>query len=53
MGSPTDFAGMTAFVEQHKIVPVVDRVFPLASTEAALRHMEAAVQFGKIGLRLA
>ena len=50
MGSPADFAGMTAFVAQHKIVPVVDRVFPLAETEAALRHMEAGAQFGKIGL---
>ncbi len=50
MGSPADFAGMTAFVAQHKIVPVIDRVFPLAETEAALRHMEAGAQFGKIVL---
>jgi NADPH:quinone reductase-like Zn-dependent oxidoreductase len=52
MGSPADFAGMTAFVARHKIVPVVDRVFPLADTEAALRHMEAGAQFGKIVLRV-
>ena len=51
MGSPADFTGMTQFVGQHKITPVVDRVFPLAETEAALRHMEAGVQFGKIVLR--
>ena len=51
MGSPEDFAGMTGFVERHKITPVVDRVFPLAETEAALRHMEAGAQFGKIVLR--
>lgn len=50
MGSPDDFAGMTAFVAEHKIVPVVDRVFPLAETEQALRHMEAGAQFGKIVL---
>ena len=50
MGSPADFAGMTAFVAQHRIVPTVDRVFPLAETEAALRHMESAAQFGKIVL---
>lgn len=50
MGSPADFAGMTAFVAQHRIVPTVDRVFPLAQTEQALRHMEAAAQFGKIVL---
>ena len=52
MGSPADFAGMAAFVEQHKIVPVVDKVFPLADTEAAFRHMEASAQFGKIGLSI-
>jgi zinc-binding alcohol dehydrogenase/oxidoreductase len=50
MGSPADFAGMTQFVERHQIAPVVDQVFPLAETEAAFRHMEAAAQFGKIGL---
>ncbi len=50
MGSPEDFAGMTRFVEQHHITPVVDKVFSLGSTDAALRHMEAAAQFGKIVL---
>jgi zinc-binding alcohol dehydrogenase/oxidoreductase len=50
MGSPADFAGMTAFVAAHRITPVVDRVFPLAATEGALRHMEASAQFGKIVL---
>lgn len=52
MGSPADFAGMTQFVEAKKLVPVVDRVFPLAETEQALRHMEAGAQFGKIVLSL-
>lgn len=52
MGSPADFAGMTAFVDRHRIVPVVDRVFPLADTEQALRHMEASAQFGKIALTI-
>lgn len=52
MGSPADFAGMTEFVARHKIVPGVDRVFPLAETEAALRHMEAGAQFGKIVLSI-
>ncbi len=50
MGSPADFAGMTRFVETHKITPVLDRVFPLDQADAALRHMEAAAQFGKIVL---
>ena len=50
MGSPADFQGMVQFVEMHRLAPVVDRVFPLAETEAALRHMESATQFGKIVL---
>jgi zinc-binding alcohol dehydrogenase/oxidoreductase len=52
MGSPLDFAGMTQFVEMHHLVPVVDRVFPLAEADAAFRHMEASAQFGKIGLQM-
>jgi zinc-binding alcohol dehydrogenase/oxidoreductase len=48
MGSPADFAGMTAFVAQHRIVPVVDRVFPLAQATAAFHLMETGAQFGKI-----
>lgn len=52
MGSPEDFAGMMKFVDAHRITPVVDRVFPLDQTDAALRHMETAAQFGKIGLAI-
>ena len=52
MGSPVDFAGMMALVAAQKIVPVVDTTFPLADTEKAFRHMEAAAQFGKIVLEL-
>ncbi len=51
MGSPADFAGMTSFAATHRITPIVDRVFPLAETESALRHMEAGAQFGKIILQ--
>src|SRR5690606_19833125 len=52
MGSPADFAGMVAMVEQHKIVPVVERNFPLSETEAALRLMESGSQFGKITISI-
>ncbi len=50
MGSPVDFAGMTRLVEARRLVPGIDRVFPLADADAALRHMEAGAQFGKIVL---
>jgi zinc-binding alcohol dehydrogenase/oxidoreductase len=52
MGTEQDFAGMLALVEQHQIVPVVDEVFPLSETEAALRKLEKSEQFGKIVLRI-
>ncbi|HYC71011.1 MAG TPA: zinc-binding dehydrogenase [Opitutaceae bacterium] len=51
MGSPADFAGMTALVAARGIVPVVDSDFALADAEKALRHMEAGAQFGKIVLQ--
>lgn len=52
MGSPADFAAMTAFVAEKKIVPVVDSVRPLAETESALREMERGGQFGKLVLKV-
>jgi zinc-binding alcohol dehydrogenase/oxidoreductase len=39
---------MLAFVNEHKIVPVVDEVFPLADAKKAFDKMGAAKQFGKI-----
>ncbi len=52
MGSPNDFKAMMTFVSEKKITPVVDAVFTLADTEAALRRMENAAQFGKIVLTM-
>ncbi len=50
MGSPAEFAAMVAFVEQHKIVPLADKVFALAEGDAAFAAMDRAEQFGKIVL---
>jgi len=50
MGSPADFAGMLQFVTAHKIRPVIDTTFPLASAEEAFRRMADGAQFGKIVL---
>lgn len=52
MGSPDDFRAMLALFGANGQRPVVDRVFPLDETGAALRHMEEAAQFGKIVLRI-
>ncbi|MGI4875178.1 MAG: zinc-binding dehydrogenase [Janthinobacterium lividum] len=48
MGSEADFDAMLAFVNQHQLVPEVDRTFPFAEGEAALRYLEAGKQLGKV-----
>lgn len=51
MGSPREFRQMLAFVEKHRIVPVVDSVFALSDGNAAFDRMARGAQFGKIVLR--
>lgn len=48
MGSPADFSDMIDFVNKTQLVPVVDEVFPLAQTTAAVEKMKNGQQFGKI-----
>ncbi|GAB3307294.1 MDR/zinc-dependent alcohol dehydrogenase-like family protein [Hymenobacter tenuis] len=52
MGTEADFNAMVEFVEQHKLVPVIDEVFPLADAEQALRRMDDGLQFGKLVLSI-
>ncbi|OGX87266.1 alcohol dehydrogenase [Hymenobacter lapidarius] len=52
MGTEQDFEDMLQLVTEKGIVPVVDEVFPLAEGEAALRHLEAGAQFGKVVLKI-
>jgi len=52
MGSPADWAAMVAFVERHRIKPVVSEVFPLAQAAEAFALMERGGQFGKIVVRI-
>jgi zinc-binding alcohol dehydrogenase/oxidoreductase len=52
MGSPADFAAMIAYINQHALRPVIDKVFHLAEGEAAFRRMENGQQFGKIVLKI-
>jgi NADPH:quinone reductase-like Zn-dependent oxidoreductase len=51
MGSPDDFKAMIDFVNEHKIIPVIDEVFPLAQAQKAVNKMENSSQFGKIVLK--
>jgi len=50
MGNPDDFKGMLALINEHKIIPVIDEVFPLSEANAAIKKMENSSQFGKIVL---
>ncbi len=52
MGTVEEFEAMLQLVGQHKIVPVVDEVFPLSETKAAIAKMENSTQFGKIVLKV-
>ena len=50
MGSDDDFKNMVDFVNEHKIVPVVDTVFDLKDGNEAFARMDKGLQFGKIVL---
>jgi len=50
MGTLDDFKGMLELVNEHKIVPVIDEVFPLSEADKAVKSMEHSSQFGKIVL---
>lgn len=48
MGTDEDFSNMIRLVNEHKIVPVVDQVFPLDQINEAMLYMATGSQFGKI-----
>ena len=52
VGSRADFEAMNAFISEHKIKPVVDRVFELEDAPAAFAAMDEGEFFGKIVIRL-
>ncbi|WP_134091455.1 zinc-binding dehydrogenase [Olivibacter sp. XZL3] len=52
MGSPSDFSNMLSFVNEHRVKPVIDSIFPLAHAEEAVRKMDRSEQFGKLVLRV-
>jgi NADPH:quinone reductase-like Zn-dependent oxidoreductase len=52
VGSRADLTRMNAFIEQHHIHPVIDRVYPLEQFAEALEHMASGNFVGKIVLRL-
>ncbi|THE13271.1 NAD(P)-dependent alcohol dehydrogenase [Bacillus timonensis] len=52
MASTEEFHEMLQFVNEHKIKPVLDQVFPLEETANALKRIDEAEQFGKIAIKI-
>ena len=52
VGSRADFEAMNTFIAQHKIRPVVDRVFPFEDAAQAYDFMDNGSYFGKIVIRV-
>jgi len=52
MGTEQDFADLLTLMEDKKLVPFIDKVFPWHEGEAALRRMDDGAQFGKIVLEI-
>lgn len=52
LGSRREFFQLISFLNETKIKPIIDRVFPLAEAAAAQRYLEAAKQFGKVMLEI-
>lgn len=48
MGSDEDFTNMIAFVKQHQILPIIDKIFPLSNAVDAFDRMKDGEHFGKI-----
>jgi NADPH:quinone reductase-like Zn-dependent oxidoreductase len=51
VGDPQDFKEMLAFVGEHRIKPVIERVFPLDEAREALLYLRDSHKFGKIVVR--
>lgn len=52
VGSRADFEAMNAFISEHRIRPVVDRVFDFEEAPAAFEFMDTGSYMGKIVIRL-
>jgi NADPH:quinone reductase-like Zn-dependent oxidoreductase len=51
VGSRDMFEAMLRAIDQHKVQPVVDKVFAFEQLKEALAHLKSGAQFGKICIR--
>jgi NADPH:quinone reductase-like Zn-dependent oxidoreductase len=52
VGSRQMFEAMNAAITQHKIKPVIDRVFPFEEARAAYHYMKGQTHVGKVVIRI-
>ena len=52
VGSREDFVAMNAIITEHRLRPVIDRVFTLEDAPAAYEHMASGSHLGKIVIAL-
>ena len=52
VGTREDFQAMNAFLTEHQLRPVIDRVFPFEEAPAAYAYMESGAHMGKIVISL-
>ena len=52
VGSRADYLRMSKFIVEHRLHPVIDRVFPLDQYEAALEHLRNGNPVGRVVLEL-
>ncbi len=53
VGSREMFESMNRAISMHRLMPVIDRVFPFGEAGDALRYMESGAHFGKICISVA
>ncbi|HEY0257602.1 MAG TPA: zinc-binding dehydrogenase, partial [Candidatus Methylacidiphilales bacterium] len=52
VGSRAMFSAMNDAIAQHRLEPVIDRVFSFDEAPDALRHLELGQHFGKVVIRM-
>lgn len=52
VGSRADFEALLAFLEEHPVRPVIDKVFPFEDAAAAFDYLDSGNLFGKVVIRL-
>jgi D-arabinose 1-dehydrogenase-like Zn-dependent alcohol dehydrogenase len=52
VGSVSQLQALVAFVEQHRIRPIIDRIFPLEQLGAAFQYQLTGQHLGKIAITI-